>query len=48
MLEQSGDQIMNCATYFDADGRLAGVYRKIHLTFLFDEYNGWARATRRL
>ena len=38
ILERSGQQFMNCAAYFDADGGLCGVYRKIHLFRLFDEH----------
>ncbi len=38
ILERHGDQFMNCAAYFDADGNLCGVYRKIHLFRLFDEH----------
>ena len=38
ILERQGDQVMNCATYHDADGSLRGVYRKIHLFRLFDEH----------
>ena len=38
ILERRGDQFLNCATYFDTDGGLAGVYRKIHLFRLFDEH----------
>lgn len=38
ILERQGDQIMNCATYHDAEGELCGVYRKIHLFRLFDEH----------
>ena len=38
VLEKRGDQVMNCATYHDADGCLQAVYRKIHLFRLFDEH----------
>ena len=38
VLERRGTQVMNCATYYDADGSLGGVYRKIHLFRLFDEH----------
>jgi predicted amidohydrolase len=38
ILERRGDQFMNCAAYFDAEGGLSGLYRKIHLFRLFDEH----------
>lgn len=38
ILERRGDQYLNCAAYYDAEGSLAGVYRKIHLFRLFDEH----------
>ncbi len=38
ILERRGDQYLNCAAYYDAEGGLAGVYRKIHLFRLFDEH----------
>ena len=38
ILERRGDQIMNCATCYDAEGGLGAVYRKIHLFRLFDEH----------
>lgn len=38
ILERRGDQVMNCAAYYDAAGALCGVYRKIHLFRLFDEH----------
>ena len=38
VLEQRGEQIMNCAAYYDANGSLGAVYRKIHLFRLFDEH----------
>lgn len=38
ILERRGDQFMNCAAYYDQQGGLAGVYRKIHLFRLFDEH----------
>ncbi len=38
ILERRGDQFMNCAAYYDAEGSLASVYRKIHLFRLFDEH----------
>ena len=38
ILERRGDQFMNCAAYYDAEGDLAAVYRKIHLFRLFDEH----------
>ena len=38
ILERRQHQHMNCAAYFDADGGLSGVYRKIHLFRLFDEH----------
>ena len=38
LLERRGGQIMNCATYHDANGSLGAVYRKIHLFRLFDEH----------
>ena len=38
VLERRGDQIMNCATYYDSKGSLGAVYRKIHLFRLFDEH----------
>ncbi len=38
ILEEHGDQVMNCATYHDAAGALRGLYRKIHLFRLFDEH----------
>ncbi len=38
ILERQGDQFMNCAAYYDAEGGLAGVYRKIHLFRLFNEH----------
>lgn len=38
LLERRGDQVMNCATLYDAAGELCGVYRKIHLFRLFDEH----------
>ena len=38
ILERQGKQVMNCATYYDADGALRSVYRKIHLFRLFDEH----------
>ena len=38
ILERLGEQVMNCAAYYDADGALRGVYRKIHLFRLFDEH----------
>ena len=38
VLERRGDQVMNCAAYYDAQGGLAAVYRKIHLFRLFDEH----------
>lgn len=38
LLERRGDQVMNCATFYDAAGELRGVYRKIHLFRLFDEH----------
>ncbi len=38
ILERRGDQIMNCATCYAADGALKGIYRKIHLFRLFDEH----------
>lgn len=38
LLERRGEQVMNCAAYYGADGALAGVYRKIHLFRLFDEH----------
>ena len=38
LLERRGDQIMNCAAYYDASGSLGAVYRKIHLFRLFDEH----------
>ena len=38
ILERRGDQVMNCAAYYDAGGCLGGVYRKIHLFRLFDEH----------
>jgi len=37
ILERQGDQVMNCAAYFDAAGCLQALYRKIHLFRLFDE-----------
>jgi predicted amidohydrolase len=38
ILERRGRDFMNCAAYYDADGSLAGLYRKIHLFRLFDEH----------
>lgn len=38
VLERRDNQYMNCAAYYDADGALASVYRKIHLFRLFDEH----------
>jgi predicted amidohydrolase len=38
VLERRGDQIMNCAAYYDSRGSLGAVYRKIHLFRLFDEH----------
>ena len=38
VLERRGEQVMNCAAYYDADGCLSAVYRKIHLFRLFDEH----------
>ena len=38
VLERRGEQIMNCAAYYDANGSLGAVYRKIHLFRLFDEH----------
>ena len=38
LLERRGDQVMNCATFYDSAGELRGVYRKIHLFRLFDEH----------
>ncbi len=38
ILERRGEQFMNCAAYYNADGALAAVYRKIHLFRLFDEH----------
>ncbi len=38
LLERRGNQVMNCAAYYAADGELHGVYRKIHLFRLFDEH----------
>lgn len=38
ILERRQHQYMNCAAYYDADGGLCGVYRKIHLFRLFDEH----------
>lgn len=38
VLERRGQQIMNCAAYYDSDGGLGAVYRKIHLFRLFDEH----------
>ncbi|MYC55342.1 MAG: carbon-nitrogen family hydrolase [Chloroflexi bacterium] len=38
LLERRGEQVMNCATLYDAAGKLRGVYRKIHLFRLFDEH----------
>ncbi len=37
ILERQGGKYLNCATYYDAAGALAGLYRKIHLFRLFDE-----------
>ncbi len=37
-LERQGRQVMNCASYYAADGALRGLYRKIHLFRLFDEH----------
>lgn len=38
VLERRDGQIMNCAAYYDANGSLGAVYRKIHLFRLFDEH----------
>ena len=38
LLERRGDQVMNCAAFYDSCGALRGVYRKIHLFRLFDEH----------
>ncbi len=38
ILERRDGQIMNCAAFYDAEGALAAVYRKIHLFRLFDEH----------
>ena len=38
LLERRGEQYMNCAAYYAADGSLGAVYRKIHLFRLFDEH----------
>ena len=38
VLERRGEQIMNCAAYYDSQGSLGAVYRKIHLFRLFDEH----------
>ena len=38
ILERQGDRVTNCATYHDAEGKLCGVYRKIHRFRLFDEH----------
>ena len=37
ILEQRGEDVTNSAAYYAADGRMLGVYRKIHLFRLFDE-----------
>ena len=37
-LERSNGDSMNCAAYYDSDGRFCGAYRKIHLFRLFDEH----------
>ena len=37
ILEQRGENITNSATFFSPQGRMMGVYRKIHLFRLFDE-----------
>ena len=39
ILERRSDEFMNCAAYYNAEGSLSGVYRKIHLFRLFDEHN---------
>ena len=38
VLERANGAATNCAALHTADGRLAGVYRKIHLFRLFDEH----------
>ncbi len=38
LLERQGESATNCAAYFDDQGALAAVYRKIHLFRLFDEH----------
>ena len=37
LLEQRGGRVTNSAAYHEADGRIMGVYRKIHLFRLFEE-----------
>lgn len=37
ILEQRGETITNSATFFSPQGRMMGVYRKIHLFRLFEE-----------
>jgi len=38
VLEKDGADATNSAAFFDADGALLGVYRKLHLFRLFDEH----------
>jgi len=43
LLEQQGDDVLNCASYHDARGELCAVYRKLHLFRLFDEHKWLAQ-----
>ena len=38
ILERKNGKAMNCAAWHKADGKVAGVYRKVHLFRLFDEH----------